>query len=193
MIADQTIDSYLTALRTHLGPMTLHDRDEIIREIGAHIRDSVEGSDASLEAVLARLGPADELAAQYRDGLLIRRASRSFSPLVLLRGALRLATGGVFGIIVFLVGMFGYTVGGGLVLSGLLKPIFPNHTGLWIQDGHFLGFGTQLYPTPPPSSEMLGNWYIIVTIVAGSLTLLLTMFLIRTALRVSKMARLKLQ
>jgi hypothetical protein len=193
MIADQTIDSYLTALRTHLGPMTLHDRDEIIREIGAHIRDSVEGSDAAIEAVLARLGPADELAGQYRDGLLIRRASRSFSPLVLLRGTLRLATGGVFGIILFLVGMFGYTIGGGLVVSGLFKPIFPRHTGLWMRDGHLLGLGTQLHPTPPPSSEVLGYWYILVMIVAGSLTLLLTMFLIRTALRLSKMARMKLK
>ena len=193
MIADLTIESYLTALRTQLGPMTLHDRDEIIREIGAHIRDSVEGSRTSLETVLARLGPADELAAQYRDGLLIRRASRSFSPVVLLRGALRLATGGVFGIIVFLVGMFGYTIGGGLVLSGLIKPIFPNHTGLWIRNGHILACGTQLFPTPPPAFEVLGYWYIVVMIAAGSLTLLLTMFLIRSALRVSKMARMKLQ
>ena len=84
----------------HLGPLTIAEREEIVREITAHIRDSAEESGASIEAVLARLGPAEELAKQYREGLLIRQASRSLSPLVLLRATLRLATKGLSGIVV---------------------------------------------------------------------------------------------
>ena len=123
MTAETQIESYLTALRLHLGPLTIAEREEIVREINAHIRDSAEEPGASVETVLARLGPAEELAAQYRDGLLIRKASRSNSPFVLLRATLRLATKGVFGIVVFFLAIFGYAMGGGLVLSGLLKPI----------------------------------------------------------------------
>ena len=107
MTAETQIDSYLTALRTHLDTLTIAQREEIVREIAAHIRDSAEESGASVESVLARLGPAEELAAQYRDGLLIRQASRSNSPVVLLRATLRLATKGVFGILVFFLGLFG--------------------------------------------------------------------------------------
>ena len=186
------IDTYLSSLRSHLGPMTIGDRDEIVREISAHIRDSAEESGVSVQTILARLGSAEELAAQYRDGLLIRSASRSISPLKLMRGALRLATKGTFGVIVFFVGMLGYAMGGGMVLSGMIKPIFPAHTGMWLRDGQLVAFGTQFPRIGPPAHEVLGMWYIPLMLTAGSLTLLATTFLIRTSLRVSQRWQAKL-
>jgi uncharacterized membrane protein len=185
------IDTYLSSLRTHLGPMTLGERDEIVREISAHIRDSNEESGVSVGTILARLGSAEELAAQYSDGLLIRSASRSISPLKLMRGALRLATKGASGVIVFFVGMFGYLIGGGMVLSGMIKPIFPAHTGMWVRNGHMIAFGTQ-FPQAPPAHEVLGMWYIPLMLTAGSLTLLATTFAIRTSLRISQSWQAKL-
>lgn len=192
MIAEAEIDSYLSTLRGHLGPLTLNDREEIVREIYAHIRDAAEQSGAGVDTVLARLGPVEELAAQYRDGLLIRQASQSVSPVKLLRGALRLATKGVAGMVVFFVGILGYSMGGGLALSGLLKPVFPTNTGVWFQDGRLLGFGTQFYPPPPPAHELMGMWYVPVMLTMGSLTLMLTTFLIRTSLRISQRWQAKL-
>lgn len=192
MIAEQQIENYLSALRARLGRITLSERDEIVREIAAHIRDSAEQSGASIEAIIARMGPPQELAAQYRDGLLIRRASRSLSPVTLLRGSMRLATKGVSGVIVFFAGMFGYLIGGGLVLSGLLKPVFPAHTGMWLENGRMVASGTQWQVPLPPAHEVLGNWYILITISLGSLMILATMYLIRTTLRLSKAAQMRL-
>lgn len=186
MTTELQIDNYLTALRLHLGPLTIGEREEIIREIGAHIRDSAESAGTDLEAVLRRLGPAKELAAQYRDGLLISRASRSFSPILLLRGALRLATKGASGILVFFVAVFGYAIGGGLVLTALLKPIFPANTGLWLKDGHMVSSGVIFPVPPPPAHEVLGIWYIPLALTVGSLTLLFTTFAIRKSLSVSQ-------
>ncbi len=192
MTTETQIDSYLTALRLHLGPLTIAEREEIVREINAHIRDSAEETGASVETVLERLGPAKELAAQYRDGVLISQASRSFSPIVLLRGAMRLATKGVFGIVAFFLGLFGYTMGVGLVLTALMKPIFPANTGVWIEDGHFLSAGSR-FPAPPPNvHDILGLWYVPLALTLGSFTLLLTTFLIRTSLRVSQRWQAKL-
>jgi len=193
MIAEQQIDSYLAALRAQLGPMTLNDREEIVLEISTHIRDSAEQTGAGIDTILTRLGPPAEIAAQYRDGLLIRTASRSISPIKLMRGALRLATKGVFGIFVFFVGMVGYAIGGGLALSGMLKPILPANTGLWMRDGRVIESGTIFPHPPPPAYEVLGLWYIIIAITLGSLTMLLTSFLIRTALRISQKWQSKLQ
>jgi hypothetical protein len=186
MIETMQIDTYLSSLRSHLGPMTISERDEIVREISAHIRDSAEESGVSVETILARLGPAEQLAAEYRDGLLIRSASRSISPLKLMRGALRLATKGAFGVIVFFVGMLGYAMGGGMVLSGMIKPIFPAHTGMWFRDGRLIAFGTQFPRIGPPAHEVLGMWYIPLMLTAGSLTLLATTLVIRTSLRISQ-------
>ncbi|HUH64683.1 MAG TPA: hypothetical protein VLZ50_16875 [Terracidiphilus sp.] len=186
MIVALQIDEYLASLRTHLGPMTLADREEIVREISAHIRDSAEQEGAGVADVLSRLGPAEALAAQYRDGLLIRRASRSLSPLVLLYAALRLATKGISGVVVFFCGLFGYVMGVGFVLSGLLKPILPANTGLWIKDGMLVSSGTLFPPPGPPAHEVLGMWYIPIALTLGSLTLLLTTYVIRTCLRFSQ-------
>lgn len=193
MTDDRQIDTYIDSLRTHLGPIGLAEREEIVREIAAHIRDSAEGANGGVESVLARLGPAAELAAQYRDGMLIRQASRSISPLVLLRGALRLATKGVFGILVFFLGMFGYLIGGGLVLTALLKPIFPANTGMWLIDGHLVAFGTQFFAPQTPAHEVLGLLnYILLGLSLGSLILLLTTFTIRNSLRLSRHWQAKL-
>lgn len=191
MVASQ-IDEYLGSLRAHLGPMTLGEREEIVREISAHIRDSAEQEGASVADVLARLGPAEALAAQYRDGLLIRRASRSISPLVLLNAALRLATKGVSGVMVFFCGIFGYGIGGGFVLTALMKPVFPVNTGLWIRNGVLASFGTLFPPPGPPAHEVLGMWYIPFALTFGSLTLLLTTYVIRRCLRLSQRWQLQI-
>ena len=135
MTQEMQIESYLTALRYNLGPLTIGEREEIVLEIGAHIRDSAEEPGASIATVLARLGPAEKIAAQYRDGLLIRKASHSFSPLVLLRGTLRLATKGVFGVFVFFCAVFGYAFGAASIVAAFAKTIVPAHTGAWVQDG----------------------------------------------------------
>jgi len=186
MTAEIEIDNYLSALRLQLGPMTIDEREEIVREIGAHIRDSAEGGGGSVAAVLERLGPAEELAEQYRDGLLISRARRSVSPLVLLRATLKLATKGAFGILVFFLGVFGYLIGSGFVLTGLLKPIFPRNTGTWMLNGRIVSSGT-IFPVPAlPAHEVLGAWYIPLALTVGSLTLLLTTFAIRKSLSISQ-------
>ena len=151
MTAETQIDSYLTALRLHLGPLTIAEREEIVREIDAHVRDSAEESGASVETVLARLGSAEELAAQYRDGLLIRKASRSLLALVLLRAALRLATKGIFGIFVFFCGVFGYSFGAGFWSVALAKMIVPSHTGAWVQDGQLVSAGAFIFGVPTAS------------------------------------------
>ena len=192
MIAETQINSYLTALRLHLGPLAIADREEIAREIGAHVRDSAEESGSTIEMVLARLGPAEALAAQYRDGLLIRQASRSISPLVLLRAALRLATKGALGIVVFFLGLFGYALGGGLALTALIKPILPANTGMWVENGHLASSGVLFPPPAPPAHEVLGLLYIPLALSAGSLILLVTTWAIRRSLRVSQRWQSKL-
>jgi uncharacterized membrane protein len=176
----------------HLGPLTIAEREEIVREISAHIRDSAEESGASIETILARLGAAEELAKQYRDGLLIRQASRSISPLVLMRATLRLATKSVFGIFVFTCGLFGYSFGAGLLVVALAKTIVPSHTGAWVQDGRLVAAGAFEYGYPPQAHEVLGMWIIPLALTLGSLLLLLTNYLIRKSLRLSQSWQSKL-
>jgi uncharacterized membrane protein len=186
MIEEQRINDYLSSLRDNLSPITLGEREEILREISAHIRDSAAEPGANVATVLARLGPPAALAAQYRDERLITRASRSISPVLLLRATLRLASKGVFGALVFFCGLFGYAMGGGIILTGIVKGILPANTGTWVSDGRIISSGVLFPPPPPPAHEILGWLYIPLALTAGSLLLLLTTFSIRAFLGISR-------
>jgi uncharacterized membrane protein len=186
MIPDNQIEQYLLSFRRCLAPMTIEEREDILREITAHIQDSMAESGEPAAAVLARLGAPEELATQYSDGLLVRRASRSFSPLLLLRAALRVGTKGFFGMLVFVCGLFGYCLGVGFVLTALLKLFLPANTGVWVANGHFVSSGS-LYPPPQaPAHEVLGWWYFPIALVMGTVLCVVTTFAIRAFLRLSR-------
>jgi uncharacterized membrane protein len=192
MTTDKQMESYLTTLRLHLAPLTLGEREEILMEIAAHVRDSAEQSGVTVEAVLTRLGPAEALAREYRDGLLISRASRSFSPILLLRATLRLATKSLTGILVFFLSVLGYSFGAAFVLVALIKTVAPTHAGAWVQDGRLIEFGAFVHGLPASAHEVLGIWIVPIGLTVGSLTLLLTTFLIRNSLRVSRLVQSRL-
>lgn len=177
MTPETQINDYLTQLRTALNGMTVSEREDIVEEIHMHIRERIADPTASLDAVLAGLGPARELAQQYRTGVLVQRARTSISPLVILRAALRWATTGVAGFVAFMIAIVGYSTGVAFLLLALLKPFFPAYTGLWVGPGDF-GFsfrmGATMTTPASPVHEVLGWWLIPVCLTLGSLSLVLT-------------------
>jgi hypothetical protein len=182
---ERQVDSYLSKFREHLPEMSVADREEIVREISVHIRESAQEPDGSLDEILRRLGPAETLASQYEQDRLIQRAGRSVSPWLILRATLELAKRGIEGFAVFLAVLTGYALGGGLVLTAILKPIFPHNTGLWIGPGVF-NFGFHVPGFADPVHEVLGWWYIPAAFWLGSFFVWLTTYGIRKFLRRSK-------
>jgi uncharacterized membrane protein len=183
--ATQSIAAYLAALRTHLAPITLSEREEILREIAAHIRDSFEAG-TPIDTVLTRLGPPAELAAEYRDGLLIRAASRSLSPVTLLRATLRLATKSVTGILVFFFAFFGYITGGAMVIGGVLKPFLPDRVGLFTTSATKDAWKQTGIVSNDVHHEIFGWWGVPIALIGGVIVLILTTLAIRLFLRLSR-------
>jgi len=174
MTPETDVNDYLAQLRQALNGMTLSEREDIVEEIHMHIRERLDDPAAKLDAVLAGLGPAYELAQQYRTGVLVQRASRSISPVVILRAALRWATTGVEGFVVFVIALVGYFTGAGFLLLALAKPLFPANTGLWVGSGQF---AFSVYPDSvlasfhPPLHDILGWWLIPVCLTIGALVM----------------------
>ena len=186
MTTESQVNDYLARLRASLTGMTLAEREDIVQEIQMPIRERSRDPQVSVEEILAGLGPADELAQQYRTGLLVQKARHSISPVVILRATLRWATTGVEGFLVFIIALWGYGMGGAFLLLALLKPFLPRYTGLWVGPGEF-SFSVRMggTMTNPPSSvhEVLGWWLIPVCLVLGSLSLAATTKLIQILLR----------
>jgi hypothetical protein len=177
MTTESQVNDYLARLRAALTGMTVSEREDIVEEIRMHIRERSDDPQSSLDAVLAGLGPANELAQQYRTGLLVQRASTSISPLVILRAALRWATTGVAGFVAFMIAVVGYGSGIGFLLLALMKPFFPANTGFWVGPDQFafsIRMGATMRNPADPVHEVLGWWLIPICLVVGSLSLALT-------------------
>jgi CubicO group peptidase (beta-lactamase class C family)/uncharacterized membrane protein len=179
------VDSYLRKLRECLPNMSVADREEIVREISVHIRECTQEPNSSIDGILRRLGSAEGLASQYGRDLLIRHASRSISPVLILRATRELAKRSIEGFVLFLGALIGYALGGGLVVTAALKPIFPRQIGLWIGPGVF-NFGFHEPLLSDSLHEVLGWWYLPVMLCLGCFFLWLTTHGIRWFLRRSR-------
>lgn len=180
MSNEDPLESYVARLRSGLAGMSLHEREEIVNEIRMHVRDRVEEFGLTTADAVARLGPAEDLAADYCRGALVRRARGSFSPWLIFRAAYAWAMTGIHGLAVFLVALLGYTLGAGFILCGMLKPLFPVETGFWIGPDVFQ-FGFQP-GNVPEAQEVLGPWFVQVSLMLGVLSIAGTMVATRAML-----------
>ena len=195
--AQKRIEAYLADFKAGLKGLPAADRNEFVSEISAHIRDSVEAG-RSIDDVLSQLGPAKELAAQYREALWLDRASRTISPWFMLQGVFWLAKTSALGFICFVVALIGYVTGSGMIFTALLKPFMPQQVGLWVGPGVFdfgirvagkMQGGAGMAMAIAPNSQVhdvLGSWYIPVALTIGSLFLLGTTVVLRKLLRKMK-------
>ena len=171
--AESQIETYQRSLRECLANLSIAEREDIIREISVHIRESA-GAESNVSVILDRLGNPAELAAQYTDNVIIRRATRSISPITILRATLHLARRGVEGTVLFFFALFGYAVGIGLVITALLKSFFPRETGLWVGP-HTFDFGFRT-PAQTAAHEIAGWLYIPAALLIGGFFLWFTTY-----------------
>jgi len=120
---------YLAELRAVLSGMTIGEREEVVEEIRAHIQERSAQFGMPVEEVLRRLGPAAELARDYNNGALVRRARSSPSPWLLLRATYHWAWTGIHGLAIFFLAVLGYVTGATFILLAFLKPFFPANVG----------------------------------------------------------------
>ena len=186
MTPEAQIADYLARLRASLVGMTVSEREDIVEEIRMHIRERASDPQSSLDEVLEGLGAPELLAEQYRTGMLVQKARTSRSPFLILRAALRWATTGIEGFLVFMIAVVGYATGGAFLLLALLKPFFPQYTGFWVGPGQFsfsFRMGATMTNPQPPVHEVLGWWLIPVCLLVGSLSLALTTKLLQFLFR----------
>jgi uncharacterized membrane protein len=185
----QRIDSYLMQLRRSLGDLPPGEVAEILQEIRGHILERAETSgeltEERLVTILKALGRPEDIAPLYQAESLVARARTSLSPVMLLRGALRWAMLSAWGFGLLLVGVFGYALGGSLILAGVGKIIAPHAVGAWLTPTGFQ-IGTA---SDPAAREVLGWWLIPVGLAGGPALVVATTRLLSWALRYARFRR----
>jgi uncharacterized membrane protein len=183
--AGQAIEHYFFQLRILLLKGRVAERDEIVRELRSHVAEEFADERGTAEEVYDRLarvfGSPEEIARAYKTEGLLASASRSWSPWRLLRGAASWAFTGVSGFFVFLFAMVGYGTALCFFVCAILKPIFPDDVGFWVYQGG-MNFGMPV-PRPPLAHEVLGVYFIPVSIVLSFVVAFLTMQGLRWMMR----------
>lgn len=183
------IDGYLMRLRRSLGELPPEEVADILREIRGHILERAEAagdmSEERLVAILQALGRPEDLAPLYQAEALMARARSSYSPTLLLRGALRWAMLSVRGFAIFLAGLVGYGIALGFLIGGFGKMVAPGQIGAWVSPGSF-SIGTT---TSPGAHDVLGWWLVPVGLAVGAIALVATTWVLRWSLGFAKLRR----
>lgn len=180
--AERKIDAYLKLVRGRLRGLGDEQTREIVAELHSHIveRASTTGelTPANVDAALASLGSAEELASEYVKDELLARTELSRSPFRLLDSLFGWATVSLAGFFVTIASIVGYFLGVVFILVAALKPFHPATAGLWaMRDGTGnlelsvrMGFGTP----PGNGHELLGWWIVPLGLVMGCGLVVLT-------------------
>lgn len=178
------IERYLLLLRTALGKTPEAEKNEIVSDIRSHIAERVNESGLAthiaVPQILKTLGTPESLAQTYRTEGLLHRAATTFSPWVLLRAMFQWAFLAFEGFLAFLVVFIGYVAALGFVGVALIKPFFPQQTGMWIRPQFELG---ALFRGLSPAHELLGYWIIPLSLFFGLSSFILTTRFGRWAIR----------
>lgn len=154
------------SLRASVGATLAADA---VREVESHIRERVDESDGqpnereALELILARLGPPGTVARAYSLEMILDEAAVGGRVVAVMRSLFHaaLAGGGFF--TAFLLFM-GYAMGASGIVIALLKPVFPQNVGIWLEGG--LKIGAQ-FPAPPGVEPLGGYWIVPLFLVVG--------------------------
>jgi HAAS domain-containing protein len=182
------IDSYLMNLRRCLRELPSEDVNDILREIRSHILDRAEAAgeltDERIVEILRALGRPEDIGPLYEAEAQIARARASFSPSLILRTTMRWGMRSLFGFIVFMAGLFGYSMAAGFLVCAILKPFLPDEVGMWVHPNGFVTFGA--VNVVHGTHELLGWWIIPVSIVASAVFLVGTTRTLRAMLRYAR-------
>jgi uncharacterized membrane protein len=184
MTSNPMIESYFAALANQLSDLPQPKRDEVVRELRAHLFDRLEQitvpTDDDCRTVLKAMGTPEEIARQYRLELLLNRSAWRISPWSVLRTLSRWTLTGIQGYIVFVLALIGYTMAAAFYITALLKPFFPHNVGMFLSEQ---GLNLARFPEPPQGAEILGVYYIPVAVFVGFLFTLGTTLAIRFVAR----------
>jgi len=182
-VPNARIETYLDRLQSALRGVSPDYQQDILCEIRAHIVDSTEHSSdqsGAVDRVLHLLGTPEELAARYSTECQLQRASRSFSPWLILPTCWHWAKLGIKGTLAFLVALFGYSLALAFTAAVFLKPFMPSKVGMWIGPE---GFNIGVPAHPEQMHELLGNYFVPVIAVAAFLSAVGTTQLLRWMMR----------
>ena len=170
--------SLLTFLPTEIA------RDAV-REIDSHLRDRIAAAAGApdertaLEKILSDLGPPQRVAQAYSVERVVEEAVVTGKVFAIVRAVWHVAMSGVLGFFAAFSLFCGYLIGAVFIIFAMMKPIFPENIGFWVNDdsplaGFDLAWRAGVGPGVRHEHLAGGYWVIPICLIAGFGLLFLT-------------------
>lgn len=173
------VNGYLFVLERSLVAVLPRDvARDAVREIDSHLRDRIAAAAAttderaSLEKILSELGPPQRVAQAYSVERTFEEAVVTGKLFAIVRAVSHVAMSGISGFFAALGVFIGYAIGAAFSILGIMKPIFPDNIGFWVNDnGPLYGFDLswRMGVGPGVRHEHLagGYWVVPICLVTG--------------------------
>jgi uncharacterized membrane protein len=184
------IGEYLIKLKEVLRPLPEKEREEIVLEIEGHIEERLaqflkEGKETDvLKDILNKLGKPEEYASEFVTDYLLSKGMEQRSVIKIVKGLLRWGCSTLIGFFYAFFFFVSYLVSISFVFIGVMKPIFPEHVGLFLKEGSLEGFGFFTSASfDPNTQEILGYWVIPISLFIGIIWFIVTSWLLEKAIK----------
>jgi hypothetical protein len=173
------VNGYLFVLERSLVAVLPRDvARDAVREIDSHLRDRIAAAAAttderaSLEKILSELGPPQRVAQAYSVERTFDEAVVTGTLFAIVRAVSHVAMSGMSGFFAALGVFVGYAIGAAFTVLGIMKPIFPDNIGFWVNDeGPLYGFDLswRMGVGPGVRHEHLagGYWVVPICLIIG--------------------------
>lgn len=170
---DSRVNGYLFVLERSLATFLPRDSvRDVVREIDSHLRDRISAAEpvpderAVLERILAELGPPQRVAQAYSVERTVDEAVVTGRIWAIAHAVWRVAMSGASGFFAGLGLFIGYLVGASFIVIAAMKPIFPDHVGVWvgdrsISDGVDIGWRAGVNVAGSGYEHMVGGYWVI--------------------------------
>jgi uncharacterized membrane protein len=189
-IGEARVRGYLFVLARSLRSfLPTEVTDDAVREVESHIRERLAqapgGGDekASVERVLAELGPPLRVAEAYSTEMTLDEAETTGRFVPMLRALWHMATTSVVGFAWALFVFTGWVVGVSFFAVAVIKVIFPNNVGMFYVDGRFHSAGANFGLPAGTVVHPFGYWVVPVSLALGLAALVGTQRASRAILR----------
>jgi hypothetical protein len=188
--AQRVYNDYIQRCRKITSILSEKDREDVLLEINSHIYEYLSANSTkdqmeTLLNVLERLGAPEETLREMVAAKKIGEATRTFNPKHLLQALALNLTNGVIYIVLFV--LFLLEIAFPILI--ILKLIYPDRTGLFIRsNGGFLyGYVSEAgsggitigFSNAAHGTEILGSWFIPVTLLIAVLIYTGIIFLLK--------------
>lgn len=182
--AQKIYENYLKQIRSVTKKLSNEDQNDILMELNSHIFESIskinheENEIKSLLNALDKIGIPSEILKPLIAERKLNQATKTFNPIHIFQALILNFSYGIIYFIFFILYLF--LISFVVLIFG--KIFYPNNVGFYYKKGEIFQYGGFLQDKNIQQYEILGIWFIPVTILLG----VLFYFLISLLLKLKK-------